>query len=193
LLSFIFFLILLSFLFAVLIISGVYSNNQKNRVTFGWWAGIVLSLILLGASAQFFEPLPEKIHYRYIACVNKYVEDHRTTDWGKVCENATQINWYSLLIGFFVGFSALDILMRLNFSEKQIAMLMFLLSLSSSYLFIYIFTIRKLTYIFFSFFLGIIFSSFVYFAFFSDDDNKILNFFFLDNNNKEKSNSDSVS
>jgi di/tricarboxylate transporter len=135
------------------------------RNTAGWWAGIVLALIFLSMSVDLFEEMPSKSERREKGCSYVTVQ---VPDWPQVFEESTRFDWVTLGLGIFFGLLSLWMLEKLELPERVVAFLILIVACMSSYLLIYVFLIRKINYLLFSFVMGTILGSFLRLAFFSD-------------------------
>jgi hypothetical protein len=124
--------------------------------------GLVYSFTyyLVGIAQPLFQELPSHVVIRDCS------QEETVTDWDKVCSEATQINWLIFGIGVILGLFAFEILDRIvSIPEKIIAVILLFSSFTSLFLLLYIFLIRKFTYIFFSLTMGAFLSLFLHLAF----------------------------
>jgi hypothetical protein len=133
-------------------------TSDSVRPAFGWWAGVVLAAGLLGAASKSFSELPA--HTVTDACSTS-----RQVDWEVVASDAIHVNWATVAIGVIFAVLALEIVERLEFSPRVLALLLLVMAFSSSLALVYVFLIRKLTYLVFSMTIGAGFGSLLYGAF----------------------------
>lgn len=154
------FFLMVAVLAILLIASAVAAHVRIGRRTAGWWTGIVLALILLGAASDQFDPLPTR---HGVACENPEV-----ADWDAVMAQAVRVDWLGLAAGATLGFLAIEILSRIDLPEKVLALILLGAALCLSFTIVYVFAIRKLSYLVFSTTMGALVGILGDFAFFGD-------------------------
>jgi len=143
---------LIFFLFVLVLIaalgfSGLIAHTRL-QLSAGWWAGIMLALLVVGSQHSEFQSLPTYIDSS--GCTRE-----TRTDWGSIAEHAVEINWYVLFVGLIGGIIFLEVLERvLDVPNRLLAFLLLFVAFTSLGSLLYIFLIRKLSYLVFSFVMG---------------------------------------
>jgi|GEM_PF-5321196 len=153
--------ILMVAVFAVLLLaSAIIAHAPIGRHTAGWWTGIVAAIILLAASLDQFQDLPTRTASD--GCTTSVV-----TDWDRVAADAVHLNWIGIGSGLILALLAIELLSRLELSQKVLAFVLLLVSFSCTFLLVYVFAIRKLSGLIFNLAMGGLAGSLVHMAFFS--------------------------
>ena len=164
------FILFVVILGSVLVGSCVFAHCPPKRYTAGWWAGVLLALVLIAYAQPHFQDLPT--HTTGSGCT-----EATKVIWSEVVPQATNMNWTTFCIGLIIGILAFEILERLTkIPDKVMAFILLFLSFTSLGMLVYIFLIRKATYLIFSFVMGSFLSWFLHIAFISrlfkqNDDN----------------------
>lgn len=162
------FVLYVSVLGAVLAASAILGHARLRRRTAGWWGGVILALILLASAQISFQELPSRTVQVASGCSNQTVT---ITEWDTVFAESTRIDWFALCAGAVLALIAFELLERVAvIPEKVLAFIVLLLSFSSLFLLVYIFLLRKLSYIFFSATMGLLLSVSIHRAFVSKPD-----------------------
>ena len=157
----------------VVFISSAIGAHFRLRATAGWWAGVLLSVIFLFASSASFEKIP--VSSRTVSVYKEgcgggryfsHKEEREGLDFSMLATQSIKLNWLALGLGLLFGFLAFEILDRIDVSDRLLSFIMLILSFSSSYSLVYVFLIRRLTYLLFSFVLGNLLSFLLHRAFF---------------------------
>ncbi len=161
------FILLIIILFTIFIISSFIAHIQPGRRTIGWWAGILLFLITTASISSEFQPLPKvsEMVSNNFGCSSKV---ELVTDWDKVTNEATQINWVTFIISLVIIIIIFEVLDVLVLPERLIIFIMLLLAFSTTFFVLYLFLLRKYSYIIFSTVLGGLLGSFIHSAFIAE-------------------------
>ena len=126
------------------------------RTAAGWWTGVLISITLFLVAQPFFQSLPERVVKvsQQSGCDTHYV-DVTETDWDTFAGEVVQVDLAFVVVGFFLCLLALEILQWwAPVPEKLLAFIFLALACASLSTLLYVFLIRKLCYLIFSFVLG---------------------------------------
>ncbi len=127
----------------VLMLSFVASHGKSKRTAAGWWAGIILTLVIFAAFHSSFQVLP------VIPSQNNEI------DWNTLITNTVNVKWSIFCLGIFLGLLVFFVIERIPVvPDKIIAFISMFLSFTSLSTILYIFLIRNESNILFSFVMG---------------------------------------
>lgn len=152
------FVVMVALLGVIILATAIVAHQRIGRRTAGWWAGLTVAILLLGASHAEFSSLPGET-------VNTGCETEHRTDWDAVAAENVQVQWGVVAAALFAAVVGLEILRRLQLGERAIAVLLLVAVMTSAYSVVYVFAIRRLGSLVFSTVMGGLFGTLLDWAF----------------------------